>query len=488
MRCASRSGRWPPDARDRHEQHRVTKETTVDLVLEVDGAGDASASTGIPFFDHMLEQLGKHAGFDLRIEATGDLEVDLHHTVEDVGIVLGTAFKEALGDKAGVRRFANALVPLDEALVQVALDLSGRPFLVYDVDPVVEWIGTFDPQLAEEFWRAFVVAAGITLHIRSLAGTQRAPRDRGVVQGRGALAARRGQDRGHRRAVHQGQPLSARSALPVDRPPRRQVRAAVPGRLRRRDRLRRRPGRGSRASSRPRARSGSTSSTSTPRARARARNLGGDRGDLRRGVVQGADRRRRAQRRGGRGALLAGVARVVVGTAAVEHPELVDDLCALHPGQVAVGLDARGREVATRGWVRGHRRSTSSSSCAGSTTRRSPRSSSRRSPTTRRSQGPTSTSSGSCSAATSVPVIASGGVGTLDDLRALAAFERDGTRLRRRDRRQGDLRAPVHRGRGARGRRRVAVGAVRSGSGDGTRPTPHEHPGGSHMGERGRAS
>jgi imidazoleglycerol-phosphate dehydratase len=152
------------------EQHRTTKETTVDLVLDVDGGGSASASTGIPFFDHMLEQLGKHGGFDLRIEATGDLEVDTHHTVEDVGIVLGTALKEALGDKAGVRRFASSLVPLDEALVQVALDLSGRPFLVYEVDPVAEWIGTFDPQLAEEFWRAFAFGAGITLHVKSLAG------------------------------------------------------------------------------------------------------------------------------------------------------------------------------------------------------------------------------------------------------------------------------------------------------------------------------
>jgi imidazoleglycerol-phosphate dehydratase len=152
------------------EQQRTTKETTIELVLDVDGSGTASASTGIPFFDHMLEQLGKHGGFDLRIAATGDLEVDLHHTVEDVGIVLGTALKEALGDKAGVRRFASALVPLDEALVQVALDLSGRPFLVYEVDPVAEWIGTFDPQLAEEFWRAFAFGAGITLHIRSLSG------------------------------------------------------------------------------------------------------------------------------------------------------------------------------------------------------------------------------------------------------------------------------------------------------------------------------
>jgi len=154
----------------RSEHQRTTKETTIELALDVDGSGVASASTGIPFFDHMLEQLGKHGGFDLRIVATGDLEVDLHHTVEDVGIVLGTALKESLGDKVGVRRFASALVPLDEALVQVALDLSGRPFLVYDVDPVSEWIGTFDPQLAEEFWRAFVQAAGITLHLTSLSG------------------------------------------------------------------------------------------------------------------------------------------------------------------------------------------------------------------------------------------------------------------------------------------------------------------------------
>ena len=152
------------------EQHRTTKETTIDLVLDVDGGGAASASTGIPFFDHMLDQLGKHGGFDLRIVASGDLEIDLHHTVEDVGIVLGTALKEALGDKAGVRRFASSLVPLDEALVQVALDLSGRPFLVYEVDPVSEWIGTFDTQLAEEFWKGFVDGARITLHLRSLAG------------------------------------------------------------------------------------------------------------------------------------------------------------------------------------------------------------------------------------------------------------------------------------------------------------------------------
>jgi imidazoleglycerol-phosphate dehydratase len=184
-------------SRSSHQQ-RTTKETKIDLTLEVDGTGDASAATGIPFFDHMLEQLGKHGGWDLEIRAEGDLEIDTHHTIEDVGIVLGTAFKEALGDKTGVRRFADALVPLDEALVQVALDLSGRPFLVYEVDPRSEWIGTFDPQLAEEFWRAFAFAAGITLHIRlqsgknghhiieaSFKGVARALRDAVRVEGGG---------------------------------------------------------------------------------------------------------------------------------------------------------------------------------------------------------------------------------------------------------------------------------------------------------------
>jgi imidazoleglycerol-phosphate dehydratase len=152
------------------ELTRETKETTVAVTVELDGSGTTSVATGIPFFDHMLEQLGKHAGLDLTVAAQGDLDVDLHHTVEDVGIVLGNAVREALGDKRGVRRFASALVPLDEALVQVALDLSGRPFLVYDVDPISEWIGTFDPQLAEEFWKGFVDGARVTLHVRSITG------------------------------------------------------------------------------------------------------------------------------------------------------------------------------------------------------------------------------------------------------------------------------------------------------------------------------
>jgi imidazoleglycerol-phosphate dehydratase len=159
----------PVTSRQSH-QERTTAETTITLDLVVDGSGRIEISTGIPFFDHMLTQLAKHGGFDLTLTARGDLDVDLHHTVEDVGITLGTALRDALGDKAGVRRFANALVPLDEALVQVALDLSGRPFLAYDVDPVAEWIGTFDPQLAEEFWKGFVDGARVTLHLRSITG------------------------------------------------------------------------------------------------------------------------------------------------------------------------------------------------------------------------------------------------------------------------------------------------------------------------------
>ena len=151
-------------------RHRSTRETDVEIRLDLDGTGRTDVSTGLPFFDHMLFQLGRHGGFDLEVRAKGDLEVDAHHTVEDTGLVLGAALAEALGDKAGVRRFASALLPLDEALIQVALDLSGRPYLVYDVNTAPERIGTFDPQLAEEFFRAFVTTGGITLHLKSLSG------------------------------------------------------------------------------------------------------------------------------------------------------------------------------------------------------------------------------------------------------------------------------------------------------------------------------
>jgi imidazoleglycerol-phosphate dehydratase len=155
------------------ERSRSTSETEIKVALTIDGRGDVDTTTGIPFFDHMLSQLGRHGGFDLLVAAKGDLEIDAHHTVEDVGIVVGEAFREALGDKAGVRRFASNRVPLDEALVDVALDLSGRPFLHYEVDfPGERILGDppFDPQLVEEFWRAFITAAGITMHVTLVRG------------------------------------------------------------------------------------------------------------------------------------------------------------------------------------------------------------------------------------------------------------------------------------------------------------------------------
>ena len=184
------------------ERSRTTKETSVSVSLEVDGSGRSSAATGLPFFDHMLAQLGRHAGFDLNVSATGDLEVDAHHTVEDTGILFGETLRQALGDKAGVRRFASISVPLDEALVEVAVDLSGRPFLHYELEtpPEALPLGTppFDPQLAEEFWRAFVTTAALTVHLRlrsgknahhileaSFKGVARALRDAVKVEGDG---------------------------------------------------------------------------------------------------------------------------------------------------------------------------------------------------------------------------------------------------------------------------------------------------------------
>jgi imidazoleglycerol-phosphate dehydratase len=149
--------------------HRTTKETEIRVAVDFDRRAPAVVTTGLPFFDHMLEQLGKHSGVAIELHAEGDLAVDAHHTVEDVGLALGAAVAESLGDKAGVRRFASMAIPLDEALVDVALDLSGRPYLFYDVtipsDSLPLGSPPFDPQLAEEFWRAFVQTAQVTLHI-----------------------------------------------------------------------------------------------------------------------------------------------------------------------------------------------------------------------------------------------------------------------------------------------------------------------------------
>jgi imidazoleglycerol-phosphate dehydratase len=184
------------------EHSRATAESAVRVRLDLDSSAPPVVSTGLPFFDHMLAQLGKHSGTTLEVEATGDLHVDAHHTVEDVGIVLGEALAEALGDKAGVRRFAAASLPLDESLVNIALDLSGRPYLRYEVDfgPDSAPLGSppFEPQLAEEFWRAFVNGAKVTLHVTlaygrnphhileaSFKGVARALRDAISVEGGG---------------------------------------------------------------------------------------------------------------------------------------------------------------------------------------------------------------------------------------------------------------------------------------------------------------
>ena len=149
---------------------RATHESKVLVEIDLDGSGTVDVETGVGFYDHMLNQLGKHAGFDLTVSTKGDLEVDSHHTVEDTSIALGQALKEALGDKSGLRRFGDALVPLDECLVQAAVDLSGRPYLVHEEPQLVELIGSYDTTLTKHVWESFVASAGIALHVRVLSG------------------------------------------------------------------------------------------------------------------------------------------------------------------------------------------------------------------------------------------------------------------------------------------------------------------------------
>jgi imidazoleglycerol-phosphate dehydratase len=188
---------------------RTTKETSIRLRLALDGRGQAAIDTGVPFLDHMLELFARHGLFDLTVEAAGDLAVDFHHTVEDVGLTLGQALREALGDKAGIRRFGEATVPLDEALVQSVVDLSGRPYLAYEVRLKQAKIGAFDVELIHDFLLALVNQAGMNLHVRMLAGrnphhvieaafkgfaraldtaTQSDPRVRGVPSTKGTLS------------------------------------------------------------------------------------------------------------------------------------------------------------------------------------------------------------------------------------------------------------------------------------------------------------
>lgn len=157
----------------RATRQRSTKETSIEVTIDLDGTGRTDISTGVPFYDHMLDQIGRHGGFDLMIRADGDLHIDTHHTVEDVALALGAAFAEALGDKAGIRRFASGRYPLDEALVDIALDLSGRPHIEWLVEiPESLPLGdpAFDPQLAEHAVASFATAADITLHVELVRG------------------------------------------------------------------------------------------------------------------------------------------------------------------------------------------------------------------------------------------------------------------------------------------------------------------------------
>ena len=149
---------------------RVTKESSVVVELTLDGTGVCTVETGVPFFDHMISQLGKHSGFDLIVKTKGDISVDSHHSVEDTSLAIGQALREALGDKSGIRRFGNSLVPLDEVLVQAAVDLSGRPYLVHRQPEIVELIGTFDTTLIRHIWESIIATAQICIHIRILSG------------------------------------------------------------------------------------------------------------------------------------------------------------------------------------------------------------------------------------------------------------------------------------------------------------------------------
>lgn len=159
--------------------HRKTSETDIDLFIRIDGSGDAQVDTGIGFFDHMLKSFAKHGMFDLKLNVTGDIIVDCHHTVEDVGIVLGEAIKKALGDKKSIRRYGDIILPMDEALILCAIDLSGRPYLVFDATFSSDMVGYFDTQMVKEFFYAISYSAGMNLHIREMSGEN----DHHIIEG-----------------------------------------------------------------------------------------------------------------------------------------------------------------------------------------------------------------------------------------------------------------------------------------------------------------
>ncbi len=159
--------------------HRKTSETDIDLFIRIDGSGDAQIDTGIGFFDHMLKSFAKHGMFDLKLNVTGDLIVDCHHTVEDVGIVLGEAIKKALGDKKSIRRYGDIILPMDEALILCAIDLSGRPYLVFDATFSSDMVGYFDTQMVKVFFYALSYSAVMNLHIREMSGEN----DHHIIEG-----------------------------------------------------------------------------------------------------------------------------------------------------------------------------------------------------------------------------------------------------------------------------------------------------------------
>ena len=186
---------------------RKTKETDIEVAVDLDGKGTSKISTGIGFLDHMLDLLARHSRIDITVKAKGDLHIDHHHTAEDIGIALGQAVKQALGDMKGITRYADVHVPMDEALTRVAIDISGRPFLVFKAEFVRDKVGAFDTELVQEWFQAFAMNAGITLHARVPVWQQRPPYRRVLLQGPGAGAAHGGGDRSARQgrgAVHQG--------------------------------------------------------------------------------------------------------------------------------------------------------------------------------------------------------------------------------------------------------------------------------------------
>ena len=196
---------------------RATKETDVEVAVDLDGTGASSIATGIGFLDHMLDLLARHSRIDITVKAKGDLHIDHHHTTEDVGIALGQAVKQALGDMKGITRYADVHVPMDEALTRVAIDISGRPFLVFKAEFVRDKVGTFDTELVQEWFQAFAMNAGVTLHVADALRHQRPSHRRILLQGSGAGAARRDRDRSARRRTKFRRPRARSAADPACR-------------------------------------------------------------------------------------------------------------------------------------------------------------------------------------------------------------------------------------------------------------------------------